>query len=316
MIRIGSRGSALARWQAEHIAAQLRERGQEVSIEILVTTGDRVQQAPFMQVGTKGMFTKEIEEALAENRIDLAVHSLKDLPTELHPAFVLAAIPQRADARDALVSVRCADFSALPQGAVVGTSSLRRQAQLRALRPDLDVRELRGNVDTRLRKLQNGDYDAIVLAAAGLERLQLTDGLRERFSAQVMCPAAGQGALAIECRAGDEATRTAVAALDHAPTCFAVTVERAALATLDGGCHVPVGVHCEAIEVGWRMTGIVARPDGSQILREEMYLDGVANTEEHAREAGRILANRLLERGAGELLAAKESAPATGNPRA
>ncbi|MGB6112974.1 MAG: hydroxymethylbilane synthase, partial [Acidobacteriaceae bacterium] len=186
MIRIGSRGSALARWQADHIAAELRDRGHQVSIEILVTTGDRVQHAPFMQVGTKGMFTKEIEEALADQRIDLAVHSLKDLPTELSEEFTIAAIPKRADPRDAFVSVCFESFAALPSGAVVGTSSLRRQAQLRALRADLDIRELRGNVDTRLRKLHQGQYEAIILAAAGLDRLGLAADVKELFSPQQM----------------------------------------------------------------------------------------------------------------------------------
>jgi hydroxymethylbilane synthase len=244
LIRIGSRGSALARWQADHIAAELRDRGHQVSIEILVTTGDRVQHAPFMQVGTKGMFTKEIEEALADERIDLAVHSLKDLPTELAEEFVIAAIPKRADARDAFVSVRHKSFAELPPGAVVGTSSLRRQAQLRVLRSDLDIRELRGNVDTRLRKLHEGQSDAIILAAAGLDRLGLSADVKQLFSPQQMCPAAGQGALAIECRTKDDATRALVSTLDDDATHFAVQVERAALAALGGGCHLPVGVYC------------------------------------------------------------------------
>ena len=222
MIRIGSRGSALARWQADHIAAELRDRGHQVSIEILVTTGDRVQHAPFMQVGTKGMFTKEIEEALADERIDLAVHSLKDLPTELSEEFTIAAIPKRADPRDAFVSIRFKNFAALHPGAVVGTSSLRRQAQLRALRADLDIRELRGNVDTRLRKLHQGQYDAIILAAAGLDRLGLAADVKELFSPQQMCPAAGQGALAIECRTNDGTTRSVISALDDPQAHFAV----------------------------------------------------------------------------------------------
>jgi hydroxymethylbilane synthase len=312
LIRIGSRGSALARWQADHVAAELRDRGHQVSIEILVTTGDRVQHAPFMQVGTKGMFTKEIEEALADERIDLAVHSLKDLPTELPEHFTIAAIPKRADARDAFVSLRHENFAALPPGAVVGTSSLRRQAQLRALRIDLDIRELRGNVDTRLRKLHQGQYDAIILAAAGLDRLGLAADVKELFSSQQMCPAAGQGALAIECRTDDNATRAVVAALDEAATHFAVLVERAALATLGGGCHLPVGVYCAPAGNGWTITGVVARPDGSQVLREQMELH-----EQHgsAEDAGRTMANRLLARGAAEFLAAAETAPPAGNSR-
>jgi hydroxymethylbilane synthase len=304
MIRIGSRGSALARWQAEHIAAQLRTRGEEVSIEIVVTTGDRMQQSAFAEVGTKGMFTKEIEEALADGRIDLAVHSLKDLPTELPETFVIAGIPPRADARDAFVSTRYEQFAALPQSAVVGTSSLRRQAQLRALRPDLDVRELRGNVDTRVRKLQQGQYDAIVLAAAGLDRLQQTLHLRARFSPEEMCPAAGQGALAIECRAADSRTKEIVAALDHAPTRFAVTLERATLARLEGGCHVPIGVHCAPEGADWQVTAVVAQPDGSRILRETIKLHGIAEDIVLAQDTGCALADRLLSQGASELLRA------------
>ncbi len=315
MIRIGSRGSALARWQADHIAAELRQRGHEVAIEILVTTGDRVQHAPFMQVGAKGMFTREIEEALADDRIDLAIHSLKDLPTELPEHFVIAAIPQRADARDAFVSVQYENFSALPQGASVGTSSLRRQAQLRALRADLEVRELRGNVDTRLRKLRDGHYDAIVLAAAGLDRLGLTASVKQLFSSHQMCPAAGQGALAIECRTEDKRTRAIVAALDHDPTRFAVTAERTALATLGGGCHLPVGVYCTSRGEDWTITGVVARPDGAQVVRETMELHAVRKGRISPEDAGRTLANRLLQRGAGKFLAAIESAPPTGELR-
>ena len=311
MIRIGSRGSALARWQADHIAVELRDRGHQVSIEILVTTGDRVQHAPFMQVGTKGMFTKEIEEALADQRIDLAVHSLKDLPTELSEEFTIAAIPKRADARDAFVSVRYQNFAALPPGAVVGTSSLRRQAQLRALRSDLDIRELRGNVDTRLRKLHQGQYDAIILAAAGLDRLGLAADVKELFSPTQMCPAAGQGALAVECRANDKASLAVVSALDDLPAHFAVLVERAALSTLGGGCHLPVGVYCEPTNNGWMVIGVVARTDGSQVLREQMELN---QERPPAEDAGRAMANRLLARGAAEFLAAVEAAPPAGNP--
>lgn len=315
-VRIGTRGSALARWQAEHVAAWLRARGADAAIEVLTTTGDRMQQSPFQQVGTKGMFTKEIEEALLEKRIDLAVHSLKDLPTELPKKFTLACIPEREDARDAFVSMRHEKFSALPRNAVVGTSSLRRQAQLRALRPDLDVRELRGNVDTRLRKLQEDQCDAIVLAAAGLDRLQRTEWVRERFAPNEMCPAAGQGALAIECRADDRKTQTLIAALEHAPTRFAVTVERAVLGALEGGCHVPVGVHCRHVADAWAVTGMVARPDGSQVLWEEMRIDGARASLTEAKSAGVALAERLLRRGAGEFLIAMENAGAAGKPRA
>src|SRR6202050_3046594 len=238
-LRIGSRGSQLALWQANHIAAVLRAAGHEVEIEIIKTTGDRLQGITFAQVaaesGTvKGMFTKEIEEALAEGRVDLAVHSLKDLPTELPEPFTLAATPVRADPRDVFISVKHENLTALPQGARVGTSSQRRRAQLKALRPDLDLVEFRGNVDTRLRKLGEGQVEAILLAAAGLDRLGRTDWLRERLSPEEFCPAAGQGALGIETRKDDAATIDALSFLDHRDTRFAVAVERAALAALGG----------------------------------------------------------------------------------
>jgi hydroxymethylbilane synthase len=314
LIRIGSRGSQLALWQAGHIADHLRSAGHEVTIQIIRTTGDRMQDIAFAQVGSKGMFTKEIEEALVADEIDLAVHSLKDLPTELAPPFALAAIPARVDPRDAFVSVEHATFDNLPQGARVGTSSLRRQAQLRARRSDLVFIEFRGNVDTRLRKLSEGQADAIVLASAGLERLGKTEWLRERFPASIVCPAAGQGALAIETRADDEATQAALAFLDHPATRFAVTAERIALAALGGGCQVPIGVHCQRLHTPDRthsgghaqtssapapetytITGTVAAPDGSRILRAEAQ-----GTD--ATTLGRSLSEKLLSQGAAELL--------------
>jgi hydroxymethylbilane synthase len=303
LIRIGSRGSQLALWQANHIAAALRDAGHEVSIEIIRTTGDRIQDVSFAKVGSKGMFTKEIEEALLEDRVDLAVHSLKDLPTELASPFSIAAVPPRVDPRDAFVSVNFASFSSLPPGAQIGTSSLRRQAQLRAQRPDLEYVEFRGNVDTRLRKLAEGQVQAIVLAAAGLERLEKTEWLRERFSPDVSCPAAGQGALAIECRAGDAVTHQAVAFLDDAATRFAVTAERTALGALGGGCQVPVGIHCMREGAGFRIMGAVAAADGSRVIRAEAFGPGSSGG---ASELGQALANELLERGALQILALAE----------
>src|SRR5512132_326133 len=199
-LRIGSRGSQLALWQANHISALLRERGHQVEIEIIKTTGDKITDVALAKVGTKGMFTKEIEEALAAGRVDLAVHSLKDLPTELSSDFEIAAITQRENPRDVFCSVKFASIDALPQGANVGTSSLRRQAQLKAIRPDLVIHPLRGNVDTRLRKLEAGGYDAIILASAGLKRLGKTELIKQIIPAEIMCPAAGQGALGIEIR--------------------------------------------------------------------------------------------------------------------
>ena len=300
MIRIGSRGSQLALWQANHIADALRGAGHEVAIEIIRTTGDRMQATAFANVGTKGMFTKEIEEALADGRIDLAVHSLKDLPTELDPQFTIAAIPQRVDPRDAFVSPKYEAFPALPHGGRVGTSSLRRQSQLRHHRPDLEFVEFRGNVDTRLRKLGEGEVDAIILAAAGLERLGRTEWIRERFSPMTLCPAAGQGALAIETRAADVAMLESLAFLDYASSRYAVTAERTALAALGGGCQVPIGIYCEAFPQGYSITGVVAVPDGELILLDVYD----RQREKSATELGLQLAAQLLEQGAGDILKA------------
>src|SRR5215470_6391121 len=228
-LRIGSRGSQLALWQANHIAALLRANGHEVELEIIKTTGDRILDVALAKVGTKGMFTKEIEEALAEGRVDLAVHSLKDLPTELSSGFEIAAITKRENPRDVFCSKKFNSVEELPQGARVGTSSLRRQAQLKALRPDLEIHPLRGNVDTRLRKLEAGEYDAIILAAAGVHRLGKTSSVRQRIPANIMCPAAGQGALAIEVRAGDNTTAKHLEFLNDHSARATTTCERALL---------------------------------------------------------------------------------------
>ncbi len=308
-LRIGSRGSQLALWQANHIAGLLRGQGHTVEIEIIKTTGDRLQEVTFAQIGSKGMFTKEIEEALAESRVDLAVHSLKDLPTELAEPFTLAATPRRVDPRDAFVSARFEKLAALPQGARVGTSSQRRRAQLKAVRPDIEAIEFRGNVDTRLRKLAEGQVDAILLASAGLDRLEKTEWVRERLEPKEFCPAAGQGALGIETRNGDSATIAAVSILDDAATRFAVTVERAALAALGGGCQVPIGIHCrpwvsenaEASGELWNeVFAVVAAPQtGSQVKVYKRAIHG----ETDAATLGRMVAQELLEAGAGPLLA-------------
>ncbi len=298
-MRIGSRGSALALWQSDHIAAALREAGHAVEIEIIRTTGDRLQGIAFNKVGTKGMFTKEIEEALAEGRIDLAVHCLKDLPTELDPAFALAALPRRADPRDAFVSERFDGFASLPAGSRVGTSSLRRQSQLRAHRRDLQYIEFRGNVDTRLRKLRDGEAEACVLACAGLDRLERTATLRERLPVSVVCPAAGQGALGIEVRAGDARMLAALAFLDDGDTRFAVTAERAALGALGGGCQVPIGIYCQRHVDHWLISGAVTLPDGAASVRVGLE----HRTEENPAELGLRLAEELLRQGAGALLA-------------
>jgi hydroxymethylbilane synthase len=305
-LRIGSRGSQLALWQANHIAALLRGQGHTVEIEIIKTTGDRLQEVTFAQVGSKGMFTKEIEEALAEGRVDLAVHSLKDLPTELPSPFALAATPPRVDPRDVLVSVQYTGLAELPQGAVVGTSSQRRRAQLLAIRPDIRAVEFRGNVDTRLRKLAEGQVDAILLAAAGLDRLEKTEWVRERLDPKDFCPAAGQGSLGIETRKHDAATISAIAFLDDAATRYAVTAERAALAALGGGCQVPIGIHCRIApqdEAGeWNeIFGVVANPVTGEAIRIHHE---VRRAETDAADLGRLAAQKLVAAGASSLLEA------------
>jgi hydroxymethylbilane synthase len=268
LLRIGSRGSQLALWQAHHVKALLEARGHKVEIEIIKTTGDRIINVALAQVGTKGMFTKEIEEALAENHIDLAVHSLKDLPTELAPEFEIAAIPKREDARDAFCSQRYQSIENLPDQARVGTSSLRRQAQVRALRPDVKVHALRGNVDTRLHKLEAGEYDAIILAAAGLNRLGKRESVRQLMPPGLMCPAAGQGALAVEIRRGDQMVRHHIAFLDDRDARNVVTCERALLNKMGGGCQVPIGAFATTIGGRLHIEAVVARPDGTKILRD------------------------------------------------
>jgi hydroxymethylbilane synthase len=267
-LRIGSRGSQLALWQANHIAALLRGRGNEVEIEIIKTIGDKITDVPLAKVGTKGMFTKEIEEALAAGRVDLAVHSLKDLPTEITSGFEIAAVPKRDDPRDVFCSRKYASIEALPKAARVGTSSLRRQAQLKALRADLDLHPLRGNVDTRLAKLEGGEYDAIILAAAGLNRLGKTELIKQYISPDVMCPAAGQGALAIEVRAGDAAALQLLTFLDDSEARASATCERALLNRLGGGCQVPIGALAEMRGRRLHLQAVVASPDGLQVLRE------------------------------------------------
>ena len=299
LIRIGSRGSQLALWQANHIADALRALGHEVSIEIIRTTGDRMQNIAFASVGAKGMFTREIEDALRAESIDLAVHSLKDLPTDLGAEFTLAAIPKRADARDVLVSERYGGFDELPAGAVVCTSSLRRQAQLRARRPDLAYVEFRGNVDTRLAKLGQGKADAIILAAAGLERLQRAAVIREHFAPEALCPAPGQGALAIECRAEDGEIQAVLQPLEDRETRAAITAERRCLAALGGGCLVPIGAYCDRDGDELSLRAVVASPDGRQMVC------GVAQHND-PEVLGERLARQLLDKGAGAILGLEE----------
>jgi hydroxymethylbilane synthase len=307
-LRIGSRGSQLALWQANHISALLRARGHEIEIEIIHTTGDKITDVPLAMVGTKGglgkgIFTKEIEEALAAGRIDLAVHSLKDLPTELPPGFELVAITERQDPRDAFCSRRYSTIADLPLRARVGTSSLRRQAQLKAMRADLDIHPLRGNVDTRLRKLDQGEYDAIILASAGLKRLGKTDLIKHIIPAEIMCPAAGQGALGIEIREGDAGTREHLEFLNDPTSRATTTCERALLNRLGGGCQVPIGALAEVRKDDrngrLHLEAMVADPDGSKLLRESR--DGNLNDPE---QLGNAVGETLLRRGGDEILEA------------
>ena len=294
-LRIGSRGSQLALWQANHIAARLRERGHEVLIQVIHTTGDKITEVALAKVGTKGMFTKEIEDALEAKQIDLAVHSLKDLPTELSNKFEIAAIPEREDPRDALCAVKYVSVRELPQSARVGTSSLRREAQLRALRLDLRIHPLRGNVDTRLRKLESGEYDAIILALAGLRRLGKTELVREVLPVDVMCPAAGQGALAIEIRAGDRDVRHAIGFLDDVASRSETECERALLQRLGGGCQVPIGANAVSNNGTLYLQAVVASADGTAVLRE-------SGSASNPQRLGGSVANALLARGGASIL--------------
>ena len=266
-----------------------------MEIEIIHTTGDKITDVSLAKVGAKGMFTKEIEEALSAGHIDLAVHSLKDLPVELSKEFEIAAILAREDPRDALCSTRYSAIEDLPRGARVGTSSLRREAQLKALRTDLVIQPLRGNVDTRLRKLESGEYDAIILAAAGLNRLGKAELIRQILAVDKMCPAAGQGALAIEIRAGDQAIRNALRFLDDPATRAETDCERALLKKLGGGCQVPIGANAKLCEGVLHLQAIVANPDGKQLLLESE--EGSDPT-----HVGEVAAERLLRRGGDDIL--------------
>ena len=294
-VRIGSRGSALALWQAEHVRQRLAALGHEASIRVITTTGDRVQDRRLEEVGGKGAFLKEIEEAMLAGEVDLAVHSLKDVPTALPAGLRLCGVLERADPRDAVLSSAGLALKRLPAGARVGTTSLRRRAQVAALRPDLVLQDLRGNVDTRIRKLREGACEAVLLAVAGLERLGRRGEATEVLEAEAFLPAPGQGAIALECRDGDGPVAAAVAPLDHAPTARAVTAERALLAGLQGGCNVPLGAYAVEEDGTLRLTAFVARPDGSGLLRAQVR-------DADPRRAGAALAEQLLARGARELM--------------
>lgn len=298
-LRIGTRGSLLARTQTGMVAEQLQRAhpGLEIVVETIQTTGDLRRDVPFAAVGAKGMFVKEIEQALLDGAIDVGVHSLKDMPGELPEGLELACVPQREDPRDALLSRDSQTLASLPQGAAIGTSSARRQAQLRAFRPDLRVEELRGNLDTRLRKLDEARYDAIVLACAGLNRLGLAERITERLSPEICLPAVGQGALALETRAGDTAISDLLSPLHDPDSADAVAAERGFLARLEGGCTVPAGALAQVSGARLTVTAIVAAPDGARVFRE-----GREGDRAQAAQIGAELADALLAKGARALL--------------
>ena len=301
---IGSRGSALALWQANWAKAQLEgaHSGLEVRIEVIKTQGDRMAETPLIEIGGKEVWTKEIEYALLSQEIDVAVHSLKDLPTRLPEGLILGAVSPREDPRDALVSKNDLSFLDLPEGATIATSSLRRQAQLQNARPDLKFVEIRGNVDTRLAKLETENLDGIILAAAGLKRLGWGDRITEAIDPEICVPAPGQAALGIETRQGDGKIGAVVDVLNDLETQQAVTAERSMLEALGGSCHVPIGGLAiqDPISVeGLLLTGIVATPDGKRIVRKKIEDQPV-----HAKQLGIRVANGLLAQGAGEILAA------------
>lgn len=297
---IATRGSKLALWQAEHISALLEQRWPGLVVERLVvkTTGDIIQDVPLAKVGGKGLFVKEIEEAMLDGRADLAVHSMKDVPVELPEGLVLGVVPEREVFTDTLLLGQGDDLDSLPAGARVGTSSLRRQAQLKSLRPDLEIVMLRGNVDTRLRKLAEGQYDAIVMASAGLKRLGLVWERSFELGPPSFLPAVGQGALGLEYRRDDPAVAEMLAPLDHAPSHIAVDAERGFLTGLDGGCQVPIAAHAVLEGDVVTLTGFVADPEGRRIFRREARGAGAG-----AFQLGLDLAREVLDAGAAEVLA-------------
>ncbi|MGA2797649.1 MAG: hydroxymethylbilane synthase [Thermoguttaceae bacterium] len=294
-LRLGTRGSALARRQADWVAGELRAAGVEVELAPITTGGDR-HQGPIQDIG-QGVFTKEIQRALMDKRIDLAVHSLKDLPTDTPPELILAAMPRRAPCGDVLVSPAWKTLEQLPAGATVGTSSMRRRAQILHVRPDLQTKEIRGNIDTRLRKLHENQYDALMLAEAGLARLGLAGEITQFMPMSMMLPAVGQGALGLESRRDDEATRTVLAALDHPPTHHAVLAERAMLAALHGGCLTPIAAWGRVENGRLVLTGRVLSPDG----RRKIEAVGDAELQDSV-DLGRRVAEKLLQQGAAELI--------------
>jgi len=295
ILRIGTRGSILAKWQAESVRKQLfAATGMEAEIVIIKTSGDKMQQAPLTQIGGKGIFIKDLEEALLEETIDLAVHSVKDVPTDIPSRLMFPAVCRRDDVRDCLVGSTLAN---LRQGARVGTSSLRRQAQLRHLRPDLDLRDLRGNVDTRLRKVESGEYEAVMVAKAGLDRLGLSQRISEVLAPELCMPAVGQGAIAVECRLKDTEAADLLAPLDDAETRTAILAERALLAALHGGCQVPLGAWARVERSELLLDACVCSVDGSQYVKQR-----ATSPPEQAAQLGEHMARLLIDAGAQSIL--------------
>ena len=298
-LRIGTRGSLLAKWQAEFVRKQLfQAAGVEAEIIIIKTSGDKLQQAPLSQIGGKGIFIKELEDALLDESIDVAVHSVKDIPTETPSRLAFPAICRRDDVRDCLVSGSSATLASLRHGARVGTGSLRRQAQLRHIRPDLDVRDLRGNVDTRLRKVESGEYDAVLLAKAGLDRLGCAHRISEILSPDVCMPAVGQGAIGVQCRANDAEAGEVLDKLDHSETRTAIIAERALLSALQGGCQVPLGAWARIEREELVLDGCVCSVDGVQYIRQQ-----ATAPPDQARALGERVSQLLIEAGAQNILA-------------
>ena len=300
-IRIATRKSPLAMWQAEHVAARLTEAhpGLEIELVTFTTQGDKILDTPLAKIGGKGLFVKELERAMLDGDADIAVHSMKDVPVELPEGLYLPVILQREDPRDAFVSNDYNDLNDLPQGARLGTSSLRRQCQLREARPDLEILDLRGNVNTRLAKLDAGDYDAIILACAGLKRLGFDDRIRSALSTEVSLPAIGQGAIGIECRNDDARINNLIAMLDDPITHICVDAERAMNARLEGGCQVPIAGFAELNDDQLQLRGLVGKVDGSEILRSAIF-----GKPDEAASMGTALAEELLSRGADTILEA------------
>lgn len=299
---VGTRSSQLALWQADFVIGELAKKYHELVVEkrLMTTKGDKILNAPLAKIGGKGLFTKELETAMLEGEIDIAVHSLKDMPVVVPEGLVITAITQRADPGDAFVSSKYESFQQLPAGAKVGTSSLRRKAQLLHARPDLQIEDLRGNVNTRLRKMEEENFDGIILACAGLKRLGFGDKIRQVLPQTMCLPAVGQGALAIECRQADKETRELLEFLNDRCTGLCTEAERGFLATVEGGCQVPVGVHAVSAEAGIRVEAVIASLDGSTLLRDAQEAE-VKNAQE-ARAVGVNLAEKLLARGGREIL--------------